>query len=127
MEDTRFILVTSRDRAQVYTNGHSYSLRRRAGHWKAWATSKHGEEHRERMRKNAELAIGHALTWQACGDPPFTFYDLQSFPDSGCPGCKLRESVIAELFDALSLGWIDLKSNKFKKLQRLVEGVTNGR
>jgi hypothetical protein len=121
MNDTRFILVTSHNHKQIYTNGHSYSLRRRAGHWKAHVTSAHGLEHRERILKHAGLILGCSLTWQACGDPPFTLYQ-DTFPN--CPGCKLRDGVIAQLFEALSTGWIDLKSNKFKKLARLVEGVT---
>jgi hypothetical protein len=133
-DDTRFILVTSNSHAQVYTNGHTYSLRRKASHWKAHVTGRHGEEHRERMLKRAQLLLGVSLTWQVYGDPPVTLYDLESFPGSvlarhslgggGCPGCKMREDVIAQLWDALQEGWIDLRSNKFKKLKRLAEGVT---
>ena len=118
--ETRFVLVTDKG-GQVYTNGHSYSLRRRAGHWKAHVTSKHGEEHRARMLGHAKLILGCELSWQACGDPPFTLYQ-DTFPN--CPACRIREDVIRQLFEALATGWIDLKSNKFKKLSRLVEGVT---
>jgi hypothetical protein len=53
-----------------------------------------------------------------------SFYDLNSFPDSGCPNCKALKNVIAQLFDALQEGWIDLRSNKFKKLKRLAEGAS---
>jgi hypothetical protein len=121
--ETRFILVTSHNQAPVYTNGHSYSLRRRVGHWKAHVTSKVGEEHRRRMLGHAKLILGCELSWQACGDPPVTFYQ-DTFPSNGCSGCTMRNSIIAQLFAALSEGWIDLKSNKFKKLARLAEGVT---
>ena len=43
-----------------------------------------------------------------------------------CRDCNARESVIRELLDALRQGWIDLKSNKMKRLERIAAEVTNG-
>jgi hypothetical protein len=119
--ETRYILVTSYNHAQVYTDGLSYSLRKRLGFWKTFVTSRHGESHRARTLQRAQLTLGCTLEWEACGDPPVTFYQ-DTFPN--CPGCKMRDGVIQQLFDALQEGWIDLRSNKFKRLKRLAEGAT---
>ena len=60
--------------------------------------------------------------WRVHPAPQEVYEALAASVD--CPGCNARDSVIRELLDALRQGWIDLKSNKMKHLERIAAEVT---
>jgi hypothetical protein len=119
MNDIRYVLVTVQG-APVYTNGHKYSLRKGAGKWRVHAWDFYA---REKLGSLVERHIGQSVRWEPFTGAPATLYN-HTFGPVACPGCSARDSVIHELLDALRLGWIDLKSNKFKRLERIALEAT---
>ena len=126
MNDTRYVLSTARG-APVYTTGHKYSLRKGEGKWRA--NAKEDPDDRQRIAARAASQLDQDVRWELFSGAPATLYD-DTFPPAaacgpvGCSSCRKRDSIIRELFVALAQGWIDLKSNKFKRLERLALGVT---
>ena len=129
MNDIRYVLVTAQG-APVYTNGHKYSLRKGAGKWRVHAWDFYA---REKLGSLVERHIGQSVRWERFTGAPATLYNHTFSPaialataggPVACQSCNARESVIHELLDALRLGWIDLKSNKFKRLERIAAEVT---
>lgn len=116
-KDIRYVLVTGAG-APVYTNGHKYSLRKGAGKWRVHAWDLYA---REKLGSLVERQIGQNVRWEPFKGPAATLYN-HTFGPVACDGCRERDSIIRELFYALSQGWIDLKSNKFKHLEKLVNG-----
>lgn len=121
MQENRYVLVTALAGAPIYTNGRKYSLRRTAGNWRAFTNRDLNE--RESLAARAAKQLAQDVRWQPWEKAPIELYDPVAAA-AGCPGCKARDSVIRELLAALRQGWIDLKSNKMKHLERIVSEVT---
>ena len=124
MNDIRYVLVTAQG-APVYTNGHKYSLRKGAGKWRVHTSPErdyYGLQTKA-ISRSAAKQLEQDVRWQPWTNAPMDLYESLEAA-TGCSGCSARESVIQELIDALRLGWIDLKSNKFKRLERIALEVT---
>jgi hypothetical protein len=114
---TSYVLVTA-DGVPVYTNGHKYSLRKGTGKWRVHTYPErdyYGIQAKAIFRSAAK-ELGQHVRWE-----PSTGVSDGSVD---CPGCNARDSVIYELLAALRQGWIDLKSNKMKHLERIASEVT---